>query len=116
MLADQVIAATGLVTPTRLARSAGLDWHNGIAVDAQTMQTSVPHIYALGDCISVNGQSSRFIEPILRQAQTLTAALVCACQREANLPDSAEQPCAQPYTVREAVVRVKTTSLPLSLH
>ena len=116
VLADQVIAATGLVTPTRLARSAGLDWQNGIAVDAQTLQTSVPHIYALGDCISVNGQSSRFIEPILRQAQTLTAALVCACKREAHLPDSAEQPCAQPYTVRDAVVRVKTTSLPLSLH
>ena len=116
VLADQVIAATGLVTPTRLAHSAKLDWQNGIAVDAQTLQTSVPHIYALGDCISVNGQSSRFIEPILRQAQTLTAALVCACQREAHMPDSAEQPCAQPYTVRDAVVRVKTTSLPLSLH
>ena len=115
VLADQVIAATGLVTPTRLARSAGLDWQNGIAVDAQTLQTSVPHISALGDCISVNGQSSRFIEPILRQAQTLTAALVCACQREKDINRSAE-PCAQPYTVRDAVVRVKTTSLPLSLH
>ena len=108
LLADQVIAATGLVTPTRLARSAGLDWQNGIAVDAQTLQTSIPHIYALGDCISVNGQSSRFIEPILRQAQTLTAALVCACQQEAVVQ--------VPYTVRDAVVRIKTTSLPLSLH
>jgi rubredoxin-NAD+ reductase len=108
LLADQVIAATGLVTPTRLAQSAGLAWHSGIAVDAQTLQTSVPHIHALGDCISVNGQSSRFIEPILRQAQTLTAALVCACQQEAVVQ--------VPYTVRDTVVRVKTTSLPLSLH
>ena len=116
VLADQVIAATGLVTPTCLARSAGLAWQNGIAVDAQTLQTSVPHIYALGDCISVNGQSSRFIEPILRQAQTLSAALVCAAQRQAHMSDSPVQPCAQPYAVRDAVVRVKTTSLPLSLH
>ena len=116
VLADQVIAATGLVTPTRLARSAGLKWQNGIAVDAQTLQTSVPHIYALGDCISVNGQSSRFIEPILRQAQTLTAALVCAAQRQAHMSDSSAQPCSQPYAVRDAVVRVKTSSLPLSLH
>lgn len=116
VLADQVIAATGLVTPSRLARSAGLDWQNGIAVDSQTLQTSVPHIYALGDCISVNGQSSRFIEPIMRQAQTLTAALVRACQREPRALDDSEQSCAQPYTVRDAVVRVKTTSLPLSLH
>jgi rubredoxin-NAD+ reductase len=119
VLADQVIAATGLVTPTRLAHSAELEWDNGIAVDAATLQTSVPHIYALGDCISVHGQSSRFIEPILRQAQTLTAALVCT-----GLPDSqrdaqrggASTPMAPPYAVRDAVVRVKTTSLPLSLH
>jgi len=116
VMADQVVAATGLVTPTRLARSAGLVWQNGIAVDAQTLQTSVPQIYALGDCISVNGQSSRFIEPILRQAQTLTAALVCAVQRQADMRDSTVQPCVQPYVVRDAVVRVKTTSLPLSLH
>ncbi|WP_353237248.1 FAD-dependent oxidoreductase [Limnohabitans sp.] len=116
VMADQVVAATGLVTPTRLARSADLVWQNGIAVDAQTLQTSVPQIYALGDCISVNGQSSRFIEPILRQAQTLTAALVCAVQRQADMRDSTVQPCVQPYVVRDAVVRVKTTSLPLSLH
>jgi rubredoxin-NAD+ reductase len=116
VMADQVVAATGLVTPTRLARSAGLVWQNGIAVDAQTLQTSVPQIYALGDCISVNGQSSRFIEPILRQAQTLTAALVCAVQRQADMRDGTVPPCVQPYVVRDAVVRVKTTSLPLSLH
>lgn len=110
VLADQVVAATGLVTPSRLAASAGLTWDNGIAVDAGTLQTSVPHIYALGDCISVNGCASRYIEPILRQAQTLAAALVCQC-----LPSEART-APTPYAVRDAVVRVKTTSLPLSLH
>lgn len=110
LMADQVVAATGLVTPDRLARSAGLAWDQGIAVDPQTLQTSVPGIYALGDCISVNGQASRFIEPIVRQAQTLCAALVQAC--------APAQACTTPlpYTVRHAVVRVKTSSLPLSLH
>lgn len=110
VLADQVVAATGLITPSRLAHSAGLAWCNGIAVNAQTLQTSDPHIYALGDCISVNGQSSRFIEPILRQAQTLAAALICKHQQQAT------DHSALPYVVREAMVRVKTTSLPLSLH
>ena len=100
---------------TRLAHSAGLNWDNGIAVDAATLQTSVPHIYALGDCISVHGQSSRFIEPILRQAQTLTATLVCACLSDAQR-EGAAAPIALPYAVRDGVVRVKTTSLPLSLH
>lgn len=98
---DALIAATGLQTPSRLARSAALAWHDGIAVAAQTLQTSQPQIYALGDCISVDGRSSRFIEPIARQAQTLAAAL-CACT-------------PVPYEVRPALVRVKTSSCPLTL-
>jgi len=100
--ADQVIAATGLQTPNRLAQSAGLNWANGIAVDAQTLRTSDAHIHALGDCISINGQTSRYIEPITRQARTIAASI------------GARAPL--PYEVRAAVVRVKTTTLPLTLH
>jgi rubredoxin-NAD+ reductase len=100
--ADQVIAATGLQTPGRLAQSAGLAWANGIAVDGATLRTSMPGIHALGDCITVDGQASRFIEPIARQARTLAAAI------------TGRAPV--PYEARAAVVRVKTTSLPLTLH
>lgn len=102
LVADQVIAATGLQTPTRLAKGAGLAWDQGIVVDPATMGSSQAAIYALGDCASVGGQVSRFIEPIRRQAQTLAAAL-----------------CGQPplpYEPRPAVVRVKTTTHPLTLH
>lgn len=100
--ADQVIAAAGLQTPPRLAHSAGLDWDNGIAVDAATLRTSDPRIHALGDCIAVNGQPSRYIEPIARQARAI-AAVICGAT-------------AAPYEPRAAVVRVKTTSHPLTLH
>jgi rubredoxin---NAD+ reductase len=100
--ADQVIAATGLQTPSRLAHSAGLAWQNGIEVDPHTLRTSQPAIHAMGDCISINGQSSRYIEPITRQAKTIAAAIAC---------------CApEPYEQRPVVVRVKTTSLPMTLH
>jgi rubredoxin-NAD+ reductase len=100
--ADQVIAATGLQTPSRLAHSAGLAWQNGIEVDPKTLRTSQSAIHAMGDCISINGQASRYIEPIARQAKTIAAAITC---------------CApEPYEVRPVVVRVKTTSLPLTLH
>ena len=98
---DALIAATGLQVPSRLARSAGLAWKNGITVDAQTLQTNRAHIYALGDCISVAGQSSRFIEPIARQAQTVAAAL-CGCE-------------PIPYQHRPALVRLKTSTCPLTL-
>ncbi len=100
--ADQVIAATGLQTPGRLAQGAGLAWNNGIAVDPQTLSTSDAHIHALGDCIAINGQTSRFIEPIARQAKAIVADLCGGTPA--------------PYEVRAAVVRVKTTSLPLTLH
>jgi rubredoxin-NAD+ reductase len=110
---DQVIAAAGLQTPHKLAASAQLNWQNGIAVDPDTMQTSNPHIYALGDCISIQGQASRYIEPILRQAQTLTAALVQDCQHPLSNSFSKH---ITPYEVRDSLVRVKTSSLPLTLH
>ena len=100
--ADEVVVAAGLLPPHRLAQSAGLDWTHGIAVDAGTLQTSVSRIHALGDCISIDGHCSRYIEPIARQARTLAAAIL-------------GQPVA-PYEHRAAVVRVKTTTQPLTLH
>jgi rubredoxin-NAD+ reductase len=100
--ADQVIAAAGLVTPPRLAQSASLAWDSGIAVDAATLQTSDPRIHALGDCITIAGQASRYIEPIGRQARAIAAHL---CDRE-----------PVPYVAKPAVVRVKTTSHPMTLH
>ena len=69
---------------------------------ARTGATSQPHIHALGDCISVNGQVSRFIEPIARQARTIAAAIA-----------GGE---AVHYEHRAAPVRVKTSSQPLTLH
>ena len=108
--ADQVLAATGLATPNRLAHSAGLAWDNGIAVDATTLATSHPRIHALGDCITISGQASRYIEPIARQAATIAAKLAA---RRAGAPDT---DCPLPYEVKPAVVRVKTTSCPLTLH
>lgn len=100
--ADAVVAATGLRTPSRLAAGAGLAWEDGIAVDAHTLRTSDARIHALGDCITVDGQASRFIEPIVRQARTIAADITGGA--------------AVPYEPRAGVVRVKTTSLPLTLH
>ncbi|MDO9481474.1 MAG: FAD-dependent oxidoreductase [Hydrogenophaga sp.] len=100
--ADEVIAATGLATPPRLAQSAALAWNNGIAVEPMGLQTSAERIHALGDCITVNGQASRFIEPIARQARSIAAAITGAAP--------------VPYEAKPTVVRVKTTTHPLTLH
>ena len=98
---DHIVVAAGLQTANRLARSAGLAWHNGIDVQPGTLATSVDGIHALGDCIAIGGQASRYIEPIGRQVQTLTANIL-------NLP-------AVPFHQRRVPLRVKTTSLPLTV-
>ncbi|WP_395056835.1 FAD-dependent oxidoreductase [Polaromonas sp.] len=98
---DHIIVAAGLETPGRLAGSAGLAWRQGIVVDPDTLSTSVAGIHALGDCISVNGQVSRFIEPIGRQAQTLAAGILGQD--------------AVPYRQTPVPLRIKTTSWPFTL-
>ncbi len=102
--ADQVIAATGLRAPTRLARSAGLAFDSaagGINVAAQTGATSVPGIYALGDCVAIDGRASRYIEPIAGQARAIAAAML-------GQAPPATSTCSP-------VLRVKTSALPITV-
>jgi rubredoxin---NAD+ reductase len=98
---DHIVVAAGLQTPTRLAASAGLAWSNGIDVQPETLATSVPHIHALGDCIAINGQVSRYIEPIGRQAKTVAASILGMA--------------AVPFDQIRVPLRVKTGSLPFTV-
>jgi rubredoxin-NAD+ reductase len=105
--ANHVVAATGLAAPDRLARSAGLAFDQrcgGIVVEPATLRTAHPDIHALGDCAAVDGQASRFIEPIGRQARAIAAAICGA--------DDA----AAAYVPQPVPLRLKTTSLPVTVH
>ena len=98
---DHIVVAAGLQTPNRLARSAGLAWNNGIDVQPETLATSVAGIHALGDCIAIAGQVSRYIEPIGRQVKTLAAAIAN------DLP--------VPYYRANVPLRIKTSSMPFTV-
>ena len=76
-------------------------WHNGIEVQPETLATRVDGIHALGDCISINGEVSRYIEPIGRQAQAV-AAHICGLD-------------AVPFHQTPVPLRVKTGSLQFTL-
>lgn len=71
LIVDLIIVSLGLRTDSRLANQVGLAFENGYVVNPMTLQTSQPDIYALGDCISLNGSPCRFIEPIAKQAQAI---------------------------------------------
>ena len=73
---DHVVLCMGLQSDPSLAKSADLEWNNGIAVHPQTLQTSQKNIYALGDCISIDGKVSRYIEPIIRQARVIAEQII----------------------------------------
>ncbi|MEQ4450846.1 NADH:flavorubredoxin reductase NorW [Kosakonia sp. YIM B13605] len=97
--ADVVVAATGLSPQVSLAQNAGLKVGRGIVVDG-TLQTSNPHIFALGDCAQINGQVLPFLQPIQLSAMTLAK----------NLTGNSTQ-----LVLPAMLVKVKTPLMPLHL-
>nr|WP_242010273.1 FAD-dependent oxidoreductase [Acetobacter conturbans] len=76
IIADLAISAVGLRTDLRLPAMAGLKTDCGIIVDENTLRTSDPAIFALGDCISVGGRPCRYIGPIGAQADAIAHAIL----------------------------------------
>ncbi|HTH41467.1 MAG TPA: FAD-dependent oxidoreductase [Rhodocyclaceae bacterium] len=71
---DLVVSAVGLKPETALAAAAGLAVNRGIVTGAD-LQTSVADVYALGDCVEVDGSVLPFVLPIMHQAKALAATL-----------------------------------------
>ena len=75
--ADVVLSAIGLRADTRLALAAGLACERGIQVDA-ALQTSAPHVYALGDSAqyaSAGNTTLPYVMPIMNAARALAQTL-----------------------------------------
>ena len=96
---DLVLSAVGLVANTKLAESAGLRVGKGVSTD-RLMCTSEPDIYAIGDCAAVEEEIFAYIEPILRQADTIAAHL---------------RGESKPFRMQPPLVRVKTPSFPIAV-
>lgn len=73
--ADLILSAVGLRPNLELAAAAGLAVDRGIKVDAH-LQTSQPGIYALGDCIEIEGQLLPYLAPITQGIQALSQTLL----------------------------------------
>lgn len=76
-LVDIVLSAIGLRADTTLAQAAGLACERGIVVNT-SLQTSAPHIYALGDGAQYASAGSRtlpYVMPIMQAAKALAATL-----------------------------------------
>lgn len=101
---DIVLSAVGLRPELRLAQAAGLATGRGIIVDAFG-RTSVPDVYALGDCAEYTHADGRtrtlpYIAPLLTAARAIARTL-------------AGEPTA--IDLKAAPVIVKTPCYPLAL-
>ena len=72
--ANLVLSAIGLRPRTTLAREAGLKVERGIVTD-RLLRSSDPHIYALGDCLEVEGLVLPYVMPIMNGARALARTL-----------------------------------------
>jgi nitrite reductase (NADH) large subunit len=72
--ADLVIVAVGIHPNTDLARKAGADINRGIVV-SDTLETSVPGHYAIGECAEHRSQCYGLVEPAYEQARVLASYL-----------------------------------------
>lgn len=72
--AELVVAATGIQPVTELAQHCGLTVQHGIVVDAE-MRTSDAHIFAIGECNELNGETVGLVAPIWQQVDVLAANL-----------------------------------------
>jgi ferredoxin-nitrate reductase len=71
---DMVVLATGVRPDVELARSAGLDVARAIVVDDQ-LRTSVPGVYAVGECAEHRGSVYGLWAPLLEMAKVAGASL-----------------------------------------
>jgi nitrite reductase (NADH) large subunit len=72
--ADAVIFAAGIRPNIALARDAGISVNRGVIVDDH-LQTSVPNIFALGECAEHRGICYGLVEPAYEQAGVLAQNL-----------------------------------------
>jgi len=73
LIVDHVIASAGLLVDDKLPTAAGVEFdrRTGIVVDAPTLRTNNANIYAIGDCMSINGVACRYVAPLRAQAATI---------------------------------------------
>ncbi|HEX4911087.1 MAG TPA: nitrite reductase large subunit NirB [Permianibacter sp.] len=72
--ADLVVMAAGIRPHIALAKDSGLGCERGVLV-SDAMQTTDPHIYAVGECVQHRGQCYGLVAPLYEQARVCAAQL-----------------------------------------
>lgn len=103
---DAVLSAVGLFPNVDLAKQIGLSVNRGIVVD-RYLATSAENIYALGDCIEMEGMVLPYVMPLMIQARALAQTLT-GTQTELKYP-------AMPVIVKTPAYPIVVASSPPSV-
>ncbi|HUH37856.1 MAG TPA: FAD-dependent oxidoreductase, partial [Spongiibacteraceae bacterium] len=88
---DLVVSAVGVRPRTALAKAIGLDTNRGIVTN-RLLETSAKNVYALGDCVEVEGHVLVYVAPLMAAARALGRTL-------AGQPTEVDYP-AMPVTIK----------------
>jgi nitrite reductase (NADH) large subunit len=85
--ADLVVVSVGIKAETTLAREAGAEVGRGVVVD-DALRTSLPDVYAVGECAEHRGMVWGLVAPILEQCRAAAAAIAgdAAAAYEGSVP------------------------------
>ena len=72
--ADMVVMAVGIRPSAQLGKDAGLDTNRGILVD-DTLRTSDPDIFAVGECVEHRGMCYGLVAPLYEMAAVIADQL-----------------------------------------
>ncbi|MDX8359732.1 nitrite reductase large subunit NirB [Cytobacillus sp. IB215316] len=72
--ADLVVMAVGIRPNVELAKISGIETNRGIVVN-DYMQTSIPHVYAVGECAEHREVAYGLVAPLYEQGQVLANKL-----------------------------------------
>lgn len=90
--ADLIIVAVGISPNIELARGSGIETNRAIVVD-DYMRTSIPDIYAVGECAEHRGIAYGLVAPLYEQGKVL-ARVLCLPDEE-NPPYTGSIPSAK---------------------
>ncbi len=71
---DTLVLSTGIRPNIELAKQSGMAFGQGIKIN-DALETSLPNIYAIGECAEINGQVIGLVAPGLSQASLLAQRL-----------------------------------------
>ncbi len=71
---EMLVMAVGIRPSASIAAQAGIEVNHGIVVD-DTLRTSVPNVYALGECVEHQGKCHGLVAPLYDMARVLANSL-----------------------------------------